>query len=713
MRRKFKIIFPIVIIFLLVFFRISSIGAKKSGRRPTYFRYNVLDKVSYLETPVNYTLKEVLNYSSRFTLLKQGENRNLTKLLSDKDNLLWLKIEFQVPEELKNNNKEIGLFIGRLRSSAELYLNNKFIRKYGNIPPRAMSCGFISQYYMFDKNDIDYNGLNTIYIQVWTGPWGALSRNIFLGEQADIYTTAERNSFFSSKFTITFACISFFISILYLLLSLVLRKYNEHKKYFTFALTNLFTFNFLLIFFIGEISWIKPPFISFLTVIKFSLCYGAFLTLYFASEFIISYLGYELSKRKKILRIILLIIPTLVGLSMPDYKAFTNVFPYLILIELTQFIFSTHLVIKDLFDKKKQFNVFHIMQGFTPTLVALILDLVLHTFCKIDDIPYLTLYGWQITIYIFLWQLINQFRDMYIHNLKLKTQLQDFNANLESVVALRTHELSEANYVLSRGLETVSHVQRNFLPPAKNMFRGWDISVHYQPLDNDVSGDLYDYYTTDSTLDGLGIFDVSGHGIPAGLMTILAKGIISQHFLNGLAQESSISEILEEINDTYIKEKVNVENYITGLLFHFSDFNKNNICSVELANAGHPYPILYNAEKNTITELKYENPDKQYGIIGVQGLEVSFPPISFRMGTDDIIVCFTDGLTEATNNNHEDFSKNRLINIIKENKEKTAEEISQKILECFNSFTENTVLSDDITFIVLKRTNPDEFIEEI
>ena len=79
--------------------------------------------------------------------------------------------------------------------------------------------------------------------------------------------------------------------------------------------------------------------------------------------------------------------------------------------------------------------------------------------------------------------------------------------------------------------------------------------------------------------------------------------------------------------------------------------------------------FYYYQSVNTITELKYENPDEQYGIIGVQGLEVSFPPISFRMGTDDIIVCFTDGLTEATNNNHEDFSKNRLINIIKENKE--------------------------------------------
>ena len=85
------------------------------------------------------------------------------------------------------------------------------------------------------------------------------------------------------------------------------------------------------------------------------------------------------------------------------------------------------------------------------------------------------------------------------------------------------------------------------------MFRGWELAVNYKPLDNEVSGDLYDYYYTEQTLDGLSIFDVSGHGIPAGLMTILVKGIISQHFLNGISQEQSMSDVLKEINLSYIK----------------------------------------------------------------------------------------------------------------------------------------------------------------
>lgn len=708
MKKFFKILKLLMIfVFLSVVFLIIN---KSKDHRPKYFKQNVFSSIEYLETPLHYSIIDVEKQSSDFSKLEYPNNKNLTKLLKNPKNLLWLKIEFEIPQELKD--KDIGLFIGRLRSSAMLFINGKFVRKYGATPPAEMTSGYVAQYYMFEKNGLNPTGINTIYIQVWPGPMGAISKNVYIGEQAEIFRHAERLSYFNSKFILTFAGLSILISFLYFVLYFVLRKHKEIRMYLLYALTNFYTAHFLLYFFLTEMSWIKPPFISYLTVLKFSLCYGAFTTAYFASSFISSYLGYDASKKEIIIRLVLLAIPTILSFILPNESAFIKYMPFLIMLVVVQFGFCIPRIFKDLLNKEKRGNVIHILQAFLPLYVTLAVDVIVRII-EIDDTPIFTLYGWQVTIYIFLWQLLKQFGEMYIHNTTLKSQLESFNTNLESVVALRTKELSDANYVLSRGLESVSHVQKNFLPPEKNIFRGWDVSIFYQPLDNNVSGDLYDYYFTDTTLDGLGIFDVSGHGIPAGLMTILAKGIISQHFLNGLAQEESISEILEEINNTYIKEKVNVENYITGLLFHFSDFNKNGVCSVEVANAGHPYPILYNAEKGTFTEIKHENPDEQYGIIGVEGLEVSFPPVSFRMGKDDIIICFTDGLTEATNSEGEDFSKDRIISIIKENKNATADELTERIISAYKDFTQNKPAFDDTTLIVLKRTDPKDYIEEI
>lgn len=196
-------------------------------------------------------------------------------------------------------------------------------------------------------------------------------------------------------------------------------------------------------------------------------------------------------------------------------------------------------------------------------------------------------------------------------------------------------------------------------------------------------------------------------------MTILAKGIITQQFLAGVQQSSSMSSVLEEINKTYIKEKVNLENYITGLLFRFSGFNNKDICSVEFANAGHPYPLIYDSEKDEAIELRPDNPEKQYGIIGVEGLDVSFPPVSFRMKPNDIILCFTDGITDARNREEDSFSKKKLATLLKAHKNLPAALLVKAIISEFEFFTNGRKPDDDITFIVLKRNKSGDYIEEI
>ena len=256
-------------------------------------------------------------------------------------------------------------------------------------------------------------------------------------------------------------------------------------------------------------------------------------------------------------------------------------------------------------------------------------------------------------------------------------------------------------------------VQQEVLPKQNKTFKGWDIAVKYVPLDNEVSGDLYDYYFSGSKLEGLSIIDISGHGIQAGLMSILAKGIISQQYLDGIANKRTLTEVLININDIYVKEKVNVENYFTGLLFNFDDFDTNDICRIQLANAGHPAPILYSTSDNKISEIKYSKPEMQFGFIGVEGLPISFPTTNFYMSQNDVLVCFTDGLTEAMNRRKEEFSKKRLMKIITDSKNLSANEILENIIQELKSFIEDMPLSDDLTVIVLKRDNSKEYLEEI
>lgn len=663
-----------------------------------------------METPPEFTPADVFPRQMDFKPLSKEEMKNLNKLTTKDENFIWLKIQFTIPEELKN--KDLGLFIGYIRGADLLFLNNEGIRQYGEFPPVANSAGFTAQYFMFTATDLNQNGVNTVFIKIWPDAFGAISPKIFLSEKPVIFTASETSTFFFSKILVSFSSVMLIIFFMYLFLYFVMKSYENKNVYLFFALLNFYTIHFLTPFIIPELSWAKPGWLSYNLMIKYFFYGGAFTTVYFANSFIIAFLKHRDSKPVIIIRLILLFIPIIWAFSLRTSKALHSFIPAVVVFGGSQFIFSIPLLIKSLINKTTRKNTIYLLVGFSPVLLGVLLDIIFKL-CELNpNLPFFTVYGWQVTLWIFLGSLLLRFGSMYMHNTELNTKLSEFNTHLEEVVAMRTKELSEANFVLSKGLETVAHVQKNFLPVKNRSFKGWELSISYTALDNNVSGDLYDYYFTGPILDGLGIFDVSGHGIPAGLMTILAKGIISQHFIIGRSQEEPLSNVLVDINNSYIKEKVDVENYITGLLFRFSDFNSKDVCSVEFANAGHPYPLMYVAKEDKVVELKAVN-EKQYGIIGVEGLDVSFPPINVRASKDDIFICFTDGITDAMNKNGVEFSKESIINIVKTYHAESAIMIMNRIMDAMYDFIGNASLTDDITLIVLKRTDSKDYIEEI
>lgn len=696
-----------IIILFLSFFTLFSCNKHK----PVFHRQDVSNDIYFLETPVDASIGYVMQNSANFTELKKEYRSNLNRALKNPYNLLWLKIDFVPDAEFKD--KTIALYISQLQSSSWLWCNGNSIRKYGSIPPHEISCGTVSHFFMFPKPIINYEGNNTIYIQVWPGPLGMISNTVFIGEQQDVFTLSERHTFFNAKITIAFMTIMVLIFFLYLLLYIVLHKHTHTHVYLYYSLLSLFTSFFLIPFCISEISWAIPPFIPYFLIIKICLNISAQVTVFFANSFMLSYLKIKIPKKILYLRVLFIIIPSIVILCIPNYKTLSSFIPFQLFFCMLDFFICTPKLIKSFLHKNKKTDSLKLTIGFMPVLICVLGDIVIRGMMKIDTIPYITLYGWQITIYIFLFYLVQEFGTTFVHNLQLKSQVEHLNTNLEEIVAMRTKELSEANYVLSKGLESVAQVQKNVLPAKEKLFKGWDFSAIYRPLDNNVSGDFYDFYYTEEKLDGIGIFDVSGHGITAGLMTILSKGIITQHFVNGLEQKVPLTKVLEEINETYIKEKVNVDNYITGLLFTFSTFDSNDVCHIQMVNAGHPYPLFYDSKNQTVTEIKYENQNEQYGIIGIEGLDVSFPTVNFEASINDVLVCFTDGITEAMNVDNKDFSKDRIIEILEKNAKLSAHEIGQMIMSELEMFTKGTKIHDDITLIVLKRNNSKNYIEGI
>jgi len=100
-------------------------------------------------------------------------------------------------------------------------------------------------------------------------------------------------------------------------------------------------------------------------------------------------------------------------------------------------------------------------------------------------------------------------------------------------------------------------------------------------------------------------------------------------------------------------------------------------------------------------------------MIGVEGLNVSFPVTTIKSSPDDIFVLFTDGLIEAQDNTKEQFGIERVKKIVKANKSGSAQNILDAINKGFTTFLDGEPVHDDITVIVAKRKKASDFIEEL
>ena len=245
---------------------------------------------------------------------------------------------------------------------------------------------------------------------------------------------------------------------------------------------------------------------------------------------------------------------------------------------------------------------------------------------------------------------------------------------------------------LENEIKMAAVIQQSFFRQEVDDIKKYEVAYFSRPMVG-VSGDLYDFYKTGEKLDGLGIFDVSGHGISSGLVTMLVKNIIHQEFYN--QQDSELWEILNKINDRVIEEKGEIQNYLTGILVRLYENQ------FELVDAGHPAPILY---KKKTGQCEYiDLGKKSVGVIGIAGFPVFYESNFYDFEDGDELILFSDGVIDIKNENEEYFGKERLLEAAKINIDKPAAEQVSFIANSIYSFCANREQNDDLTIIVLKK----------
>ena len=662
---------------------------------------------SYLMCSADSDCADAESEAGHFQKLDDSSYRNLEKIAGRDGAYMWIKSEFQIPDALKH--KTLGYVIPYLHFAEKVWLNGTYLGGYGEFPPDLVSAQYAVHFYALPEKILNQTGTNTILIKVFVIGKGSLSGKTFIAEVDKAKRFASDHSFFYSKVYMPFEGGLFCAFILFYILFAMQKK---TKEYMSFALLNLFTLFFMAYFFAQELPWFAGLGLSFMVFIKFGLCFCSSCMVFFASSVMIHFTKLEETKKQLTVRLALFTAAVIITAIIPTYEGLMRICPLVIVLLLIQLSFGLYALVKALFKPEFRNNALILLVCFGSTFITGAADFILRVICKTNVLPHLTLFGWQGTVVMFLYVLCYRYSRVFKRN-------EYLNEKLEQEVASQTIELSKAKDDLEHqmeraktDLEMAAIVQQKFLPEIAKPFAGWDTAVCYEPVSS-VSGDFYDYYMQGGKLAGVSLFDVSGHGIAASLITMLAKATVLRLYTDGCKQGESVSKILEKVNYVLIKEKGNVDNYLTGLLLKIGAFHKNGTCSIELANAGHPEPLLFSAENNSASFLRFEDSSKQYGAIGIKGIEVSFPLISFDMKPGDILLLYTDGLVETMNAAREQFGKERVTDLLVKNSGKPAHEIIDVLLSELNRHAGSTAREDDVTLLVLKRERIEESKEEI
>jgi sigma-B regulation protein RsbU (phosphoserine phosphatase) len=240
---------------------------------------------------------------------------------------------------------------------------------------------------------------------------------------------------------------------------------------------------------------------------------------------------------------------------------------------------------------------------------------------------------------------------------------------------------------IERELQMAAEVQRHLLPADSLQDEVLDIFGTCRPA-RGVGGDYYDYFAIDDHHTGVAIADVAGKGLPAALlMSTVQASLRCQLF----TKENSPAEIVSSIN-RLLQRSSSDANYAT---FFFSVFDKATH-GLTYVNAGHNPPILLRAENREIQVLTTGG-----SIIG-SFINKPYEQETITLKSGDLLVVYTDGVTEALNPAGLEFGEDQLRSIVIRSSGLTARQLTERIIARVLEWQASAPQHDDITLIVVR-----------
>ena len=266
----------------------------------------------------------------------------------------------------------------------------------------------------------------------------------------------------------------------------------------------------------------------------------------------------------------------------------------------------------------------------------------------------------------------------------LEETVRELEASRE-VIRLKTLEERKKS---EQELALAQKTQESLLPRFLPQFENFRIHAFNNPT-RYVGGDFYDFLQLSSG-EWVGVLaDVSGKGMPAALLSSMVLGALSMEFRS----RTQPQEVLNRVNQLLCEKSLPFQ-FVTLFLFLLSPQGMGQFIS-----AGHNPAYLFRSATGKIEELVSDAHSYVLGIVD----SASYQTRTLHLYKGDILVVYSDGLTDAQNQQEEVFGEERLLKIIQQEAPSGSHALEQKFLKAIEEFTQGMPQTDDITFVVVEK----------
>jgi serine phosphatase RsbU (regulator of sigma subunit) len=240
---------------------------------------------------------------------------------------------------------------------------------------------------------------------------------------------------------------------------------------------------------------------------------------------------------------------------------------------------------------------------------------------------------------------------------------------------------------LLKDVELAAEVQRMFLPLGKPAISGLEIAGMMHPAKG-IGGDYYDYIPIDEHSIQLVIADVAGKGVAAALLMSATAAAVQLE----VNQQRDMLQTVSRLNSSIHGVSSDGERYVTLLMAEVDARNRK----FRYVNCGHNPALLFRAGTGKVTRMN--SSCAPIGLILEQPCEL----VSVDLFLGDVLVFYTDGVTEAENLLAEEFGMERLSAVVQRGRSLSAEALMDEIFSSAENFSKEVGFSDDVTILVVK-----------